>query len=129
MNSFKLETDTTSEFFGDFVIENNSLVEIDGMEAIRQHMTIRFQIFLGEWFLDTSIGVPWFRDVLVKNPSFNVVMQVLKDVILDTPGVLQIITFEFDYTEGTREVSLDFQALTTEGVLDFSQIVELGEAA
>ena len=129
MNSFKLETDTTSEFFGDFVIENNSLVEIDGLEAIRQHMTIRFQIFFGEWFLDTSIGVPWFRDVLVKNPSFNVVMQVLKDVILDTPGVLQIITFEFDYTEGTREVSLDFQALTTEGVLDFSQIVELGEAA
>lgn len=125
MSCFQLDTDPESEFFGDFYIENNSLVMIDGLPAIRQHMTIRFQIFLGEWFLDVRIGVPWFRDILIKNPSFNVVQEILKDVILNTPGALQIITFDFDYVNNSREVSLEFSALTTDGILDFSQIVEL----
>lgn len=126
MSCFQLDTDVESEFFGDFYIDNNSLVMIDGLSAIRQHMTIRFQIFLGEWFLDLRIGVPWFRDILIKNPSFNVVQEILKGVILDTPGAIQIITFDFGYTNNSREVSLEFSALTTDGFLDFSQIVELG---
>lgn len=117
MSSFQLNDD------GDLVVTNNSLTLTTGIEAIRQHLQCRFRLFLGEWFLDTSVGVPWFRDVLVKKPSFVVVQEVLKDVILGTPGVLEIITFEFTFDSTDREANLEFKALTEEGIIDFSQIV------
>jgi len=81
---------------------------------------------LGEWFLDTDVGVPWFRDILIKKPSFVVVQEVLKDTILDTPGVLEITKFQFDFNSTTREAELEFSCQTDEGTIDFSQLVEVG---
>lgn len=118
MSSFQLDAD------GDLQITKNSLTLTTSAEAIRQHLQIRFQIFLGEWFLDEDVGVPWFRDVLVKGPSFAVVQEVLKKVILETPGVVELQKFDFTFDATTRQASLNFSALTTEGVINFSQIVE-----
>jgi len=110
---------------GDVDVVNNSIYLNDGLEAIRQHMQIRFQLFLGEWFLDEEAGVPWFRDVLIKNPSFVVVQEILKTVVLDTPGVIELLAFDFSYDAKVREANLSFQALTTDGFIDFNQIVEV----
>lgn len=122
----KLVNDATDPFDGDLDLENNEIVLIDGADAIRQHLQIRFQFFLGEWFLDIEIGVPWFRDILIKKPSFAVVQEVLKTVVLDTPGVLQLMQFSFDFDSPSREADLEFQCLSDDGVIDFSQIVEVG---
>lgn len=128
MSSFELETDITSPYYGDIKFENNNILLTDGLNAIRQHIEIRFQIFLGEWRFDLDVGVPWFRDILIKNPSFVVVQDILKGVILDTPGVLELIEFNFDFTSSERSISLSFKALTQEGFLDYSQIVDVGGA-
>lgn len=120
MSSFLLDD------VGDLAIINNSLTLNSGNAAVTQHLQIHFQIFLGEWFLDTQVGVPWFRDVLIKNPSFAVVQQMLKAVILDTPGVLQILSFSlvFDSPQ-KRNLSLTFKALGSNGIIDFSQLVQV----
>lgn len=119
MSSFQLDP-----LSGDLLITNNSLTLTTGIEAIRQHLQCRFRLFLGEWFLDTSQGVPWYRDILIKRPAFAVVREILKRVILETRGVLEILKFEFDFVGQTREASLTFTALTEEGVIDFTQTVE-----
>lgn len=110
---------------GDLLLTNNALTLTEGTEAIRQHLQTRFRLFLGEWFLDTDAGVPWFTDVLVKRPSFAVVSELLKSVILETPGVLELTEFSFDFDGPTREATLEFQCLSSEGIIDFSQIVEV----
>lgn len=120
MSSFQLDQST-----GDLQIANNSLSLTTGREAIRQHLQCRFRLFLGEWFLDTDQGVPWFRDVLIKQSSFAVVKEILKTVILDTPGVISITVFDFDYDGTTREATLTFSCLTEEGVIDFTQVVTI----
>lgn len=120
MSSFQLETDASDPFYGDLKLTANSLTLTTGTEAIRQHLQCRFQLFFGEWFLDTEVGVPWFQDILGNKSSFVVVQEVLKGVVLDTPGVLQLLTFNFDYTASTREITLSFQCLSTEGVIDFT---------
>jgi len=109
----------------DILITNNSMTLTTGLEAIRQHLQTSLRLFLGEWFLDTTVGVPWFQQVFQKNTTFVVVQQVLKDKILSVPGVLQLLKFDFDYNGTTREATLSFQALTEEGVIDFSQIVDV----
>ena len=110
----------------DLMITNNSLNLTRGSDAIRQHLRTKLSLFLGEWFLDTTIGVPWFRDVLVKNPNFVVIQDMIKDQILSTPGVLTLEKFNFDYISGTRNLSLDFTVSSTEGFIDYTQVVGVG---
>jgi len=119
MSSFQLDD------LGEILVTNNSLTLTTGVEAIRQHIKTRFQLFLGEWFLDTDLGVPWFRDILIKKPSFVVVQEILKNTILETPGVLEITKFGFAYNSTTREATLEFSCISSEGPIDFSQIIEI----
>lgn len=119
MSSFLLTT------AGDLELSNNELKLTEGVDAIRQHLVEKFRLYLGEYFLDTSVGVPWFQEILIKAPSFTVVQERLKAVILSTPGVLGLTRFAFDFNAVTREAALDFQALVTDGFIDFSQIVEI----
>ena len=120
MSNLLLDSDATSEFFGDLAITNNSLSLTSGKQSIEQHLTTRLKLFFGEWFLDTTLGVPWFQDILKKQASFTVVSEVLKNYILDTPGILNLLSFNFEYTATTREITLSFSAVSTEGVIDFS---------
>ena len=119
MSSYLLNAD------GDLDITNNSLSLTHGIDAIQQHIFVKFRLFLGEWFLDTSVGVPWFQEIFVKAPIFTVVHEHLKSVILETPGVLGLKRFLFDLNEATREAALEFSAQTIGEDIDFSQIVEI----
>jgi hypothetical protein len=92
-----------------------------GLEAIRQHCQCRLRFFLGEWFLDTSIGVPYFEDILIKNPSLPILNDIFKDQILETKGVLDFISFEMVFDTQSHTLQVQFSALTTDGVLDFSE--------
>lgn len=119
MSSIKLDN------AGDIQVVDNSIILTEGLDAIRQHLFVKFRFFEGEWFLDTTLGVPYFREILIKNPSLAVVQEQLKAVILDTPGVLELIRFEFEFNNATRQANLDFEALTEEGPIDFSQIIQV----
>ena len=118
MSSLTLDTTT-----GDLVISGNTFPIIDGADAVAQHLKCRFQLFLGEWFLDTRLGVPYFQEILVKGPSFAAVSEILKKVALETPGVTEVTIFEVDYDGVTRLFSLHISAMTTDGPIDFSQEV------
>lgn len=100
---------------------DGDLILVDGIDSIRQHLKIRLQFFRGEWFLDQRLGIPYFEEVLRKAPDLNVVQSLLRDAIRTTPGVLGISEFSLDYDGTTRQLSVDFRAVTTEGPLTFSE--------
>ena len=113
---FKLGTDN------DLVIENDDFVIIDGSAAIAQHLTIRLQFFLGEWFLDTRIGIDYFGQVFSKGVDITAVNAIFKQTILTTPGIVSIQQYASDFDPGEREFSIDFQAKLSSGeILDFSK--------
>jgi len=117
MSSFTLES-------SDLKITNNSLTLTDGADAIRQHLENKLRTFLGEWFLDVDVGVPYFQEILKKRPSFQAVSQALKAAIIETPGVIELTFFQFDYL-ATRELQLEFSADTIDGPIDFTQVIEV----
>jgi len=100
---------------------DGDLIIVTGIDAIRQHLRIRLQFFRGEWFLDTRLGIPYFEEVLIKAPDLNVVQSLLREAVRETPGVISITSFELDFEGVTRKLSLDFDALTTEGPLRFTE--------
>lgn len=115
MSSFALDIN------GDLDTTGNELKLTQGIEAIRQHLQVKFRLFLGEWFLDTTVGVPYYESILVKGPNLVLVSDLLKATILETPGVIELLEFDFDFDEIYREFSLEFRANTVEGIIDFSQ--------
>lgn len=107
----------------DLELTNGDLVLTEKSDAIRQHVRQRLWTFFAEWFLDTSVGVPYYQVILVKNPSLANVEGVLQQEILATPGITELLAFELDYDSATRELSVEFQARALDEVIDFSIVL------
>lgn len=85
-------------------------VWIEGPPQIRQRLSVRFQFWLGEYFLDTRQGIPYRRDVFIKNPDIDVIDSLFRRVITTTPGVLAIVRFQLRYEPGERKLYFSFHA-------------------
>jgi len=105
------------------VFFNGDLVLNFGADAVKQHIGQRLKMFSGEWFLNLSEGVPYYQDILVKNPNPDIIDGIFKNVILSTPGVDELLTFNLNYDAALRTLSLDFSARVLDTVIDFENLV------
>jgi hypothetical protein len=106
------------------VIDNDlvltSDVDPNGTNSILQDILQRLRLFLGEWFLDNTQGVPYFQQVFVKNPQMSKIEAIFIEVILSTSGVDSLIEYSFKTVPTTRRFEISFSAQTTKGVVDYS---------
>lgn len=86
-------------------------------EAVRQSADIRLQFFMEEWFLDLSAGMPWFQEILIKNPNIPAITEVFRAQLLAVPGILDIEQLGVDYTSSTRTLRVNWRATTDLGEL------------
>lgn len=115
MSDLKLDEST-----GDLVLENGDIPLTEGIDAVRQVLQQNLSAFLGEWFLDQDLGVPYYQDILKKNPDPVLLDGIFKKVILKTPGIIQLNTFDITYDTKLRKFNLDFEAQSKNGVIDFN---------
>ena len=107
----------------DIELVGNDFALTSGVEAIQQHLSQRLKTFLNEWFLDNRIGVPYFEHVLKKNFDAVVVDTIFKKVIIETPGVLELLSFNADLDKAARTLNITFRARTSEGIINFSEVL------
>jgi len=91
---------------------------VDGIDETAQRMRIRYRFFFGTWFLDTLLGIPFFRQILVKNPNLPIVGAILRQVALTTPGVQSLSSFSLSVDSGTRELTVDLSVVYEDFDLD-----------
>jgi len=107
---------------GDLLIATNSLSLVTGDDAIVQNLRIRFQFVLGEWFLDSRIGIPYFAEILIKNPDLTRVRGIFRQAILTTPGIDSLEEFTLDFDRAIRRLTLEFIARKDDGgILEFNE--------
>lgn len=104
------------------LIKNGDLVLTTNSDAVKQHVTQRLRMFTGEWFLNLSEGVPYFQNILVKNPNPDIVDSLLKDTILSTPGVDELLSFNLDYDAALRTLIVDFSIRVLDTIIDFENL-------
>lgn len=80
--------------------------------AIAQHIEARCRLFLGEWFLDTREGAPWWTTVFIKNPDVSLIRSMLSQIVLDTPGVKSLTEAKFRFDSAERILYYSIVALT-----------------
>lgn len=102
---------------GDLVLDGADLVIVADGAAIAQATRARLRLFRGEWFADLDAGVPWFTEVLVKNPNLVGIRATLRGTIADTVGVATIETFDLTFDSATRTLDLTFSLTTDAGEL------------
>lgn len=80
----------------------------DSIDLARQRLKQRLLTILGEWFLDESIGIPYFQEIFKKGVNESRVRSLFLSVIKNTENINKIEFFDLDFTESTRTLTVNF---------------------
>lgn len=83
--------DFKSDADGEWVAEGGDFATVADGDAVPQGIRIRVGMFLGECYLDESIGVDYIDSIYVKNPDPLLVRSLLERAILGTPDVTNVV--------------------------------------
>lgn len=118
----RLFTDIALDENGDLDSSDGDLHLLSDLDAVKQDITIRLQMFRGEWFLDTEEGMPYFQEILVKNPNINAIKTLFANAILSTPTVTSVNNLALDYDKALRTLLVSFDATSTlVGPIDYER--------
>jgi len=85
MSDLYLDTGT-----GDLSVSAAGVIRLtDGtLETVAQRLKIKLRTFLGEWFLDTQVGLPYYQSILgQKNPDLAPIRSIFRSALLADPDV------------------------------------------
>ena len=118
MSDIKLDTTTGDIDVTDFVAPR-MFTAGEAISAVGQRITIRLRTFLGEWFADTSIGVPWHQQIIGAKNAEGLALAIVRDVIQKTDGVTSVDSISV-VLDADRMLVITFTAITSEGPLSLS---------
>lgn len=91
---------------GDIYFQGARSAFVSDSAEVAQHVSTRLKFFLGEWFLDENAGTPWYQSIFVKPADLAQIEINIKNRILQTGGVTDLVTFNMRYSP--RELVVDF---------------------
>jgi hypothetical protein len=104
---------------GDIVTSGTQF--ISGREEIAQTIKTRLRLFYGEYFRDITDGTQWLEVILNKHSTLSAKDAELKRRILQTDGVINLLSFESDYDIDSRKFTVSASVLTKFGQLEIEQ--------
>lgn len=87
---------------------------IDVPDAPAQAVLTRLQLYLGEWWLDTSDGTPWRTKVLGKFTGSTRDV-VIRQRVLNTPEITAINNYSSNLNRDTRAFTVNMELDTAYG--------------
>lgn len=97
-------------------IDGSARLTTDIPEAAAQRLTVTLMMFLGEWFLDVTKGVPYF-DVFKTRLPLDGVRALFRRTIQSDSYVVDVPRVSLSLDGATRALSLEFDARLREGSL------------
>lgn len=99
----------------DIAVSGGDMSVAQNSDAIQQDLQQALQLWFGEWFLDTTKGLPFKQSILVKNPNLDDVQALIMNAALAVPGVAQLTGFSFNYDSTGRALSVFIEVEDTNG--------------
>lgn len=76
-------------------------------EEVAQRLGVSLRRFLGEWFLEPTLGVPYFEQILVKNPDISAIRAAYLSVLNADPGVVSVTSLDLSFVGRTLSVGVE----------------------
>ena len=99
----------------DIHITGGQLARAIGADFVVQSIETQLGLYLGEWWLNLGAGTPWFQTILISPADIANAERVLRDIILGTEGVTELVEFVGDFNTAARRFSVRFTVLTEFG--------------
>ncbi|QYW06626.1 hypothetical protein uav_095 [Pseudomonas phage UAVern] len=114
--------------------DTNDLVFINGecpvtqllTAIVAQRLKITLYTFLGEWFLDDTVGVPYFQQIFGKIRTKATIDLIFQRIIADDKDVIEILSFESVLSPETRGYSMTFQVRVSDNTTSLPITIEVG---
>lgn len=100
---------------GDLSVAGKMCSLVSGQAAIVQKVRIGLRTIVGEWFADLRYGVPYYTNILVKNPNSAQIVRIFKQLILSCDGVTAVNSISLQYNPATRSATLTYDATIDNG--------------
>lgn len=101
----------------DLLFKNNKFLLVNGVNQKAQQIKVVLLTFLGEWFLDTTMGLPYFDEILAKNPDSSRIHAIFRKKIMAVVGVIAVEALSLEFQRKERVLNVRFSAKTQEGVV------------
>lgn len=85
-------------------------------DIVADRIRTRLRTFRGEHFLDRDLGVPYFEEVLKKNPDVERVRNLLLLATSEVEGVLKVLSFDTTFDQESRTFLVRFKVLVDGGI-------------
>lgn len=86
-------------------------------DLICQRIRTRLQTFEGECFLDRDLGVPYFSEVMKKNPDVRRVRSLLLSEVSSVEGVSSVKEFSVQFFPHDRRFNVIFNVIAVDGTI------------
>lgn len=104
------------QVFWDLVLDSNGNIAVaSDPYAMGQDAASAIRLFLGELWFDTALGVPYFTELLGKNPPLAIIKARMIQAALSVPGVVSAQVFITAITD--RTVHGQVQVAGANGIL------------
>lgn len=111
----------------DILIKDGDFLLIDNAERVAQQIKVKLLTFLGEWFLDTTWGVPYLEYILVKQPNQELIKQILSEQISLVDDVKSLNALELDYQVKIRTLIVNYEVSTEYGLITRKEVLGYGD--
>lgn len=102
---------------GDLMVTKNGDILLKN--SVAQKIRIRLLWFAGEWRWNKEEGMPYFSDLLIKNPDTDYFESLIREKIFEVEEVVDVKEVSVTYDNKTRAAVIRFTAFT-----DFERIQE-----
>jgi hypothetical protein len=108
----------------DIVInESQDVTLIDGEDELAQYASTLLQTRRGTVLLDDDWGIPYRDVIFVRNPNISRIGSTLRSKLLGLSQVIAVPKLEMRLDVVTRELTVDFEIETTEGLVSGSEVI------
>jgi hypothetical protein len=108
---------------GDLIMTAGQIQQVSGVDAIAQAVYCDLKTFLGEYWLDKEIGVPYYQVVFKKGVDLSLINTLMKSQMLKREDVIEITEYESSLNTSTRKLTIVYSAKTVLGNITNQEII------
>lgn len=84
-------------------------------QSLAQRLTVKLRTWLGEFYLDSSVGMPYLESIFGKNRSLDSIKAIFQDAIIEEDEVEQLVTLNVSLDKANRILSVTFNVRSASG--------------